>query len=82
MQFLIFQTIIYHNVYHCESTESNVGSFFANSETTFPQLGTKKNLKKNFGLLSFGNCCMVPKNVKGGLLGFITIHCVAKYPKT
>ena len=35
---------------------------------------SKKNRK-----MRFLNCVSVPKNVKGGYLGFFTIHSVAKY---
>ena len=40
----------------------------------------KKNLK--FRIFSFKKCHIVPKNVKGGPLGFINIHSVAKFQKT
>ena len=35
-----------------------------------------------FEFFSFRNCRIVPKNVKGGPLGFINIYSVAKYQKT
>ena len=48
----------------------------------FPQVGTKKTFFENFGFRSLGKCRIVPKNGKGGPLGFNNIHCVAKYQKT
>ena len=35
-----------------------------------------------FEFFSFRKCRIVPKNVKGGPLGFINIYSVAKYQKT
>ena len=37
---------------------------------------------ETFEFFSFRKCRIVPKNVKGGPLGFINIYSVAKYQKT
>ena len=53
-----------------------------NRKPLFPQLGTKNMFFEKTRFFSFGKGHTLAKYVKGGPLGFINMHSVAKYKKT
>ena len=71
---------------------SDVGTFDSNKTGTSKVGAISKAQKAQdfflrkkleiFEFFSFRKCRIVPKNVKGDPLGFITVYSVAKYQKT